>query len=614
MSAIFGIWNINGEPVERNQLQIMADKVRQYGRERQKIQVEKNIGFGCCLSQAGRYSEAETPFYSENGVFLVSDALLYNRAELCQECHVEEMTTLSTQALLLTAYQKWGVECPRHINGDFTFAIWEPQKQQVTLVRDHLGVRPLYYFYNSATLAFATDYRALVALPFVSFSLNEIKLYILLAKCYRINPEETCFADIRKLPPAHILQLDGEGLRKRKYWTPGENGKIHFNTEAGYIRALSDLVDDAIRRRVHSAQSRLGAEMSGGLDSSVIAVLANRELTKVHPGQSLPLYSWSPDFKTLKEQDDDERILIETVCSRENMHCSYYNPTKRHNFAADTPLLAPVEFPDNLPLLQGMELLSEQGVRWVFSGWGGDEGISHRTNLFELFLQGDWGHFIAECLHSSQGSPLRFVKRLIANAVLPFFRPFCFFANFKIYKPIFFAPDFAKKMRRYSRIKIFHYYLNLVKCLESGVIQTRTELTAWRGADYNVQYLFPYLDYRVVDFAVSIPRRLFYKQGINRYVYRKAFEGILPRELCYHMVKDEKALDTFHAQNKERNEALNSAPFLQRELFAAYIDWDQVDAMNNDPSFVNDPSKYHSVQRVQQICYNIQRLIADAKK
>jgi asparagine synthase (glutamine-hydrolysing) len=261
-----------------------------------------------------------------------------------------------------------------------------------------------------------------------------------------------------------------------------------------------------------------------------------------------------------------------------------------------------------------MELLSEQGVRWVFSGWGGDQGINHRTNLFELFLQGDWGHFISECLRSSKGSPLRFIKRLIDNAVLPFFRPFHFFVNFKIHHPVFFAPDFAKRMRRYRRIKIFHYYLNLAKFLESGVIQTRTEQTAWKGADYNVQYLFPYLDYRVVNFAVSIPRRLFYKQGINRYIYRKAFEGILPRELCYHMVKDEKALDAFRTQNRDRNEAMNPVLCLRRELFDAYIDWEQVDAMNNAPGLSDDQSQYHCLKRVQQICDNIQRLIEDAKK
>jgi asparagine synthase (glutamine-hydrolysing) len=262
---------------------------------------------GCCLNKICRYSRTEVPVYQDKtrGIMLVGDAMIYNRDELIDKYGLAETEAIATQALLLAAYQKWGADCPKYINGDFALAIWEKSKKQLLLVRDHLGVRPLYYFYNGSTLAFATDYRALLALPFVGKQPDEVKLYAELSNTYHINPEATCFSQIRRLPPAHTLRVEAGEIHKTKYWSPGAGPKIRLATEAEYQQAMYDLVADAIKRRVHSTDLQIGSELSGGLDSSVITVLANRELRG--QGVKMPLFSWSPPFEVYERQPRDER-------------------------------------------------------------------------------------------------------------------------------------------------------------------------------------------------------------------------------------------------------------------------------------------------------------------
>jgi asparagine synthase (glutamine-hydrolysing) len=216
MSAIFGIWNIDGQPVEEKHLRRMEEMLRHYGRDAQNIKIDGNIGLGCCLNKISRHAASEVPVYTDEqqGTTLVGDALLYNRDELMGKYGLADDEAISTQGLLLAAYQKWGMDCAKNINGDFAFAIWEKQSKQLLIFRDHLGVRPLYYFYNGTTLAFATDYRPLLALPFIGKQLDEGKLYAELSNTYHIDPEVTYFAKIKRLPQAHWLKGDANGISK----------------------------------------------------------------------------------------------------------------------------------------------------------------------------------------------------------------------------------------------------------------------------------------------------------------------------------------------------------------------------------------------------------------
>ena len=604
MSAIFGILHLTGEQADAHQLQKMQTKIRHYGRDKQASEFDNNIGLGCCLNTAISQSTAEVPIYGDEDYLVIGDVLIYNRVELIEQLTAPKQIT--NLALLLAAYKKWGTDCPRYINGDFVFAIWEKLSRQLLIARDHLGVRPLYYFYNEAKFAFATDFRALLALPFVGRQFDEVMLYSALTDTYHIDPEATNFAQIKRLPQAHLLKVDAHGIYKKKYWTPGER-QIIFTEETDYVRAMYDVVANAIKLRVAS-RARMGAELSGGLDSSVVTILANRELLK--EDKELVLFSWSPPYEMVEKQLGDERPLIELICRQEGLSVKYNDPR--------TP--ADKNINELLPNFAGGEVFhheyqyfAEQGVKLLLTGWGGDEAISHRCSLYDLFTNGYWRFFWEEAKYSAKGSARRFLK-ILANTVYGLFDPQHYFGSADTVIPSIVNKEFANKLKPSCKEDIVCFSRNPVKNIESGWIQARTELTAWLGAHYNVQSMYPLLDYRVVDFAMSIPRHWFLKQGTDRYIFRKAFAPILPSEMCGFLTKVDIAKETYF-RGKIAGEADNLrllANKLQRGLFAAYIDWDKLDKILYNPELITNFLIYFRTYDKIHTCYNIQQSQAEA--
>lgn len=375
MSAIFGILNLDKTPVISSHMQKMQTVINHYGRDARDILIDKNIGLGCLLNRFSGNTSMDEPIYTDvsGNYTIIGDAEIYNREELIGFYQLSDNNQISTQALVLAAYKKWGIIFPKYINGDFVFVIWDKKKNQLLIARDHLGIRPIFYFYNNSTFAFATDFRALLSLPFVSKDLDEKYLFVNLQKICHFDPELTYFANIKELPQSNILQVDDKGLKKNKYWTPGKNGKIRFKTEQEYKDALFSLVSNAVSIRIKNTDRNIASELSGGLDSSVITILANKELLK--KGKKIESFSWSPSFDYMEKKENDERLLLEQVCQRENISCTYYDPS--------IPLINKNEIlpPDGVdaPVMrQEREILAARNVTYVLSGWGGDQAISCR--------------------------------------------------------------------------------------------------------------------------------------------------------------------------------------------------------------------------------------------
>lgn len=609
MSAIFGIWHKNREPVDEKHLQKMQSKVSQYGRDDQDVYLDQNIGFGCCLNKWSKYSQEEIPVYKDviSEIFLVCDALIYNRDELIGKYCLTDNKAIPTQELLLAAYKKWGEDCAKYINGDFTFAIWEKQKEQLLLFRDHLGVRPIYYYNSESTFAFSTDYRALLAMPFVGKELNEKALFERLTKVLNFRSEDTYFANVKALPQAHVLHINNRSISKYKYWTPGKNGKIKYKTEEEYSEALYSLVKDAIEIRVRNADKKIGAQLSGGLDSSVITILANRELEA--KGQKMELFSWSPTYQTVAKKPNDERTLLEQVCGQENLTCILFDP--------ELPLenideIVPPGAGDLRVMRQECEILRKRGINFVLSGWGGDQGISHQANLFELLINGHGIHFFREIIRLSNSSLLRLTKLLYANTIYQLLKPYGVFGyqDKKIIR--FIKDDFFKRMK-ISNKEVLYFSLSPVKHLESGYIQTRTEQSAWTDANHTIQHLYPFLDYRVIDFALTIPRYMYFKNGISRYIYREAFREILPKAIYRFMSKDDIAKSTYFTGQLPETliNIIDTLGKLDRDIFSRYVDYDKL--IDQIKHISEDKANLSHIKRVILTCYSIQQITEDAK-
>ena len=191
------------------------------------------------------------------------------------------------------------------------------------------------------------------------------------------------------------------------------------------------------------------------------------------------------------------------------------------------------------------------------------------------------------------------------------FGPFSYFGDPGRGAPTIIKREFARKMKQRCPRATLQFSINPVKYIESGSIQGRTELTAWLDADYNIQHLFPFMDYRVMDWALSIPRHWHYKQAKNRYIYRKAFAGILPHEFDDYTTKEEVAMMALAGEKKaEAWETIRTlAGQLNRDLFAAYIDWDKLD--ETMAGSADDFQTDHITKRKIMFCSNIQRILED---
>lgn len=222
---------------------------------------------------------------------LIFNGEIYNYVELREELKAlgHSFRSRADSEVLVAAYAEWGPSCLRRLVGMFAFAILDVARRRLFLARDFFGIKPLYYARWNGGFAFASEIRVLLSLPGVSRRANPQRLYEYLRFGLTDHGEETCFADIRQLPPAHFLELSlerSEEPQPRRYWgeAPAHAPDASFDEAAAVVR---DLFLDSVRLHLRS-DVPVGAAFSGGVDSSA-NVMAMRHIA----GESLDLHTFS---------------------------------------------------------------------------------------------------------------------------------------------------------------------------------------------------------------------------------------------------------------------------------------------------------------------------------
>ena len=210
------------------------------------------------------------------GISLASWARIDNRGELAEKLGLahQEMGQLSDTGLILHAYLKWEEDCVLHLLGDFVFALHDPRKEQVFCGRDHLGVRPLYYYLSADRFVCATTLSALIDLEGVSGEIDRQWLadYLLHLS---MSFDRTPYPGLLKLPPAHCLTVTPKAQHLRPYFRLSEVPELRLKDSREYVEAYREQLEAAIKCRV-ATEYPLGSELSGGLDSSAVTAFAAR--------------------------------------------------------------------------------------------------------------------------------------------------------------------------------------------------------------------------------------------------------------------------------------------------------------------------------------------------
>ena len=486
-------------------------------------------GIGCCQEHFSPDFPPSAPVLHREDKTAVIDALLYNREELLPMIG-RESSTCSDEDLLLDLILQKGYSILAQVNGDFAGAIFDEKENTWTLFRDHSGVRPLYYYKDSNCFAFSTDLRSLASLPHADLAINEEKLYLRMMGYNDLSLCETEYANINCIRPASFTVVTptdtGFQMREHLYWTWRQK-KIRMKSDKDYQQELRRLITDAVSRRLDACPGLVGCELSGGLDSSVIAILINRL------GREGRFFSWSFSTDEIPMQERDERKIIQDICDQENIQCDFskidFSMTIDKMFQrVDPPYL------NTRPISEGASKMAKQGVRIVFTGHGGDEGVSHRCNFYELWYHREYYAFLRNIYRGTRGKNLRLLrtaKRVLHQIFVQnryFRKPF--HNTFSNASSIV-NPRFAKRMAGKAKPLSLPFAYHPKEYILQGGHRVRLDNVALQGAECGVRYMVPFIDYRVLDFALSIPRAQYHNGYNNRYIYREAFHHMIPQSL-----------------------------------------------------------------------------------
>jgi asparagine synthase (glutamine-hydrolysing) len=217
---------------------------------------------------------------------------VYNHHALRSQlrAHGHHFRTRSDTEVVLRAYIEWGERAAEHLDGMFAFAIWDEREQRLLLVRDRLGVKPLFWAAVDGGLAFASEPKALFAHPEIRPRVDADGLREAYSLLFNTGP--TIWSGVREVEPGHLLVLDRDGMRERRYWQL--EASAHEGDRDATVERVGELVGAAARSRLE-ADVPLCSLLSGGLDSTVLTALLADEL-RLREGPDTRIRSYAVDY------------------------------------------------------------------------------------------------------------------------------------------------------------------------------------------------------------------------------------------------------------------------------------------------------------------------------
>ena len=372
MSGIVGIINLDGASVDRTLLQRMTQFMTYRGPDAQQVWCEDNVGFGHTMLRTTFEAESERqPLSLDGQVWLTADARVDGRHELIGKLAAKGRVAKDANdaELILHAYHVWGEDCLSHLIGDFAFAIWDGRQSKLFCARDHFGVKPFDYAQIGDLLVFSNTLNCIRQHPAVSSELNEQAIGDFLLSGANLEISTTAFADISRLPAAHVLTYQAGVVQTRCYWQLTADNETRYARASDYVEHFKELLHESVADRLRARN--VGVLMSGGLDSTTIAAAARELALKDSADLTLRAYTIVYDWLI----PDQERYYSRLAADALGLPLSYlvvddYQMYKDWN----TPKLRRPE-PSNQTLLAINADHFEQVAgdnRVAVTGWEGD--------------------------------------------------------------------------------------------------------------------------------------------------------------------------------------------------------------------------------------------------
>ncbi|HPR13534.1 MAG TPA: asparagine synthase-related protein [Bacteroidales bacterium] len=485
------------------------------------VRVSRFIG-GYFLHSALPYTDDDFYFFSrEDDILVLLSGSVYNTGELLSG-HDKE-AQLSLPCMIASLFLAEGPAFAGRLNGDFAIFIYRPGKNKAYLFRDHLGIRPMAWARAGETLYFSSDINALC--KSLAGGRPAEENYLLGYFKYtdrRITPNRNVY----KLHPGHCISFSGKETKIMQYWHPGMTRMNTGLTVDQMFSSLNSLFDDAVKIRC-DRRFVAGAHVSGGLDSGIVAALARRYYKDQ---ERFCGFSWSPKDYFPDEVKYDERNLVRSTCTTAGIEPFFSEVTAGDllgDLASHTG--SPWIFYENGTVKKA----ASYGVNLIFSGWGGDEFISTGDRGIEqdLLRKFRFGLFFRR-------NPLRPFRKFVRNQLRFVIMPALGILDRSTVSS--FRDDARYLKKRYKRsdakaLSDFYFHRSRrqmhLKMLDFYHIQKRCEEWMINGYRRGVEYRYPLLDRRIVEFLMAVPTELLVKAGDYRPLLREMGRSLLPEDV-----------------------------------------------------------------------------------
>jgi asparagine synthase (glutamine-hydrolysing) len=598
MSAIGGIINFGGGPIDEEMLMRVAHRLEAYG---------PDGGAEVCLDSAGMVyrafhtnleSRSERQPLVQNGCVLAWDGRLDNRDELISLLRDELRDDRSDSAIVMAAYNRWGLNSPSRLIGDFALSLWDSRSRKLLLARDPVGARLLFYQSNVERLIWSTRLESLLNLPDAKLEVNDE--YVAGYLTSHPTPELTPYKNIYAVPPGNVLSVQEGKITRQRFWSLDPSREIRYRSDREYEEHFLQLFSEGVRARLR-VDGPVWADLSGGLDSSSIVCVADRILER-QALQAHRLETVSAVFD--HSPSSDERKFIRVVEQQRGQ-------AGHHFLESEYPLLTQSAFENLRTIPNPLEMwavyhkgvqqaMRATGVRVKLCGIGGDELLTASSDpspeLCDLLVQGKLRDLHQRLQVWSLALKKPYVEVLWNHTVVPSlprsWRSF-YKRSERAKRLALFEPNFVKRCnlhdRLLSRKDVFGFRLpsargqwiafsSVVDVISSGY------LLAWDP----IEITYPFTHRPLVEFLQAIPVTQWIRPGETRSLMRRALRDYLPPQIAKRKGKGTPAEAMLRAVAREW-------PRL-RKLFkdarvcaAGYVNAQQLESLIQHASFERNP-------------------------
>lgn len=537
MSAIFGVVPLSESTVPSSYFNAAIAKMRDWPCDRTELVSASNHCLMICRRFTTPEAECAEALEVQHGTIILFDGRLDNRMALSQELDVDGAAADDT--FVRAAWQKWGDGFAQHLLGDFAIAIYCETTGRLVLARDHLGMRPLYYIRTEEFFAFSTAIPSLLELPGVDHAWDRIWLADYLEQV-NADIERTAYRSIDAVPPAHVLQHGGNGTDITRYWSlPTYDKPIEIGQDAAYAR-VRELLEEAVACRLRR-YGGISCELSGGLDSSSVAAIAADQLA----GQGARMTAITQVFAAgeLREaySDQDESRFATAICDNHSNIDQWEVTNSADNIleVIDQSLKAhgaPQRRDFTGFASEGLACAGSNGVRIMLSGFGGDQLVSSQIfGLMGSFWDEKdypaWREFMA-ARKGRLSAWARYLFRRIFPPK-PASQPGLFPAKGKLARdPLLLEAGYpARAIANPIRSGSGTHRQREAKIIASPTIAFRLQETAIGAGASGIEYRYPLLDIRLLEFVHNLPTRYRRHMGLGRLPLREAMRGRVPDSL-----------------------------------------------------------------------------------